>query len=274
MNNNIKEKLIRLSISLTVLANLTACGIKKNNESSINKSTPKVTIEESKKKDSPIPSKEPTNTILETITPTYTPTPTETPIPTCTPTETPIPTSTPTYMPIQTEIPTPKENNTIDISEQLKYEFKKEIEDIKEFAKSDNTKHALEKGKECFINIVDFMFYGKDINGYTFSMFKDDFKEDMYSYLKDLDSVLMYIKSDYKESIGKKYNIVKDFSKEKYSSALNYIISKIGQDKYNDIISKKDSIWGTIKEKTSDLKNKSLALIDGKYKEWKNKESE
>ena len=264
MNNNIKEKLIRLSISLTVLANLTACGIKKNNESSINKSTPKVTIEESKKKDSPIPSKEPTLRITETITPTYTPTPTETPIPT----------STPTYKPIQTEIPTPKENNTIDISEQLKYEFKKEIEDIKEFAKSDNTKHALEKGKECFINIVDFMFYGKDINGYTFSMFKDDFKEDMYSYLKDLDSVLMYIKSDYKESIGEKYNIVKDFSKEKYNSALNYIISKIGQDKYNDIISKKDSIWGTIKEKTSDLKNKSLTLIDGKYKEWKNKESE
>lgn len=126
---------------------------------------------------------------------------------------------------------------------------------------------ALDEAKQSVITLIDFIFYGSEINGITFDELKQEEKEKIYMELQKLDAVIIKYDPDYKEKWGERYSAVKDFTTEKLDGAKNTIINKIGEDKYNEIIEKKDSFV----EGTKETGGYILQFIDDKYQEWKNK---
>ena len=75
---------------------------------------------------------------------------------------------------------------------------------------------SFEKAKNKAINyskqLIDFIFYGGTINGLTFDQLKSDAKQEVYIRLQKIDSKIMEYIPDYKERIGAKYNVVKNFA--------------------------------------------------------------
>ena len=136
---------------------------------------------------------------------------------------------------------------------------------------SNEAQMAKEKGKEYFINAVDFIFYGGTINGTKFSDLTDLFKEEVYDSLVGMDQVISYYEPDYKEKLGEKYNAVKDFSKEKLGQAKELIINKIGQEKYDKIIEEKNDIVNGFTKIFKKYGGKALTFIKDKYENWRDK---
>lgn len=143
--------------------------------------------------------------------------------------------------------------------------------DIIELYTSNEAKIAREKGKEYVVATIDFLFYGASINGITFKDLRSDAKEEVFEILQTMDSLIIHFDPDYKEEIGEKYNIVKNFAVEKYDDAKNKIIDKIGQEKYDEIISKKDEILDKITDTFKKYGGMALDFIKDKYEKWKNK---
>ena len=162
------------------------------------------------------------------------------------------------------------ENETINVGEEIKLGFQSNINEIKELINSDQAERAKELGKDVVASLIDFLFYGDDINGVTINDCSDIVKQDLYDYLKDMDTVLSFIDSDYKEQIGERYNIIKDYTSMGYDTAITFIIEKVGTEKYNDIITKKDELWGKAKDNASKYTGKLLEYLDDRYQDWKN----
>ena len=122
-------------------------------------------------------------------------------------------------------------------------------------------------GREFFIKMVDFIFYDKDINGIKFSDLKEETKQEVYSTFCDIDALIMTFSPDYKENIGEKYEIVKDFTSNVYYSSLDKIKQSIGEENYNKIGEIKDNAKEKIKEGTNNAKE----YIKEKYENWRDK---
>ena len=60
--------------------------------------------------------------------------------------------------------------------------------------------------------LIDFIFYGGTIDGKTFNELTEEGKQKVYEELQRVDSFIMQFIPDYKEKIGEKYNLVKDFA--------------------------------------------------------------
>ena len=167
---------------------------------------------------------------------------------------------------ITTETPT-SEITTEDITTENNnvYTFSDEVEKLNCFYDEKTYDKAFSYGKDLFIKMVDFIFYGTVINGTTFDELSEENKNQIYENLKVTDRILMSIKADYKEELSDKYNIVKDFTVEKYHDALDLIKEKIGEEKYYDIKDKKD----TLKEKAGEVKNKTLKNIKNWYEDFR-----
>lgn len=131
----------------------------------------------------------------------------------------------------------------------------------------DKRQEALNDAKESAIMLIDFIFYGEEINGVTFDELKDEEKQKIYAQLQKLDSVIIQYDPDYKEKWGERYSAVKDFTTTKINDAKEAIINKIGEEKYNEIIEKKDNFVDGAKETGGYI----LQFIDDKYQNWKNK---
>ncbi len=67
--------------------------------------------------------------------------------------------------------------------------------------------------------LIDFIFYGGEMNGMTFEELKDEAKEEAYEELQELDAIIMEFVPDYKEQLGDKYNKVKDFASTTFDKA-------------------------------------------------------
>ena len=249
------NKLKRISAGLLLITILTGCGKNQTNVSNNkndNHDSSYVTNTNT-----------PTGVIVKEIT--NTPTETTTNVPTEVPTNTPAPTSTP----VPTNTPVETNNNL----EDFKNGIRSNINEIKEYFQNGNGAEVLSTGKGYAIKFIDFIFYGGEISGITFDSLSEDFKEEMYQYLQELDYMIMAFDKDYKEDFGERYAVVKDFTSNKYNQAKNYIINKIGEEKYNDIINKKDEYWGIAKGKTKEYSGKILDFLDDKYQNWKNNDN-
>ena len=165
--------------------------------------------------------------VYETVVVTATPEPTKVPTNTPRPTTTPIPTNTPT----PTEAPRdrstpPTEYHSADegldafwdsVYNKINYTIWR-IDNIDyNEVKESTINHAKE--------LIDFIFYGGEINGITFDELKDDAKQEVYAELQRLDSFIMQFDPDYKEKIGEKYNLVKDFASTTLENAKKIINS-------------------------------------------------
>ena len=67
--------------------------------------------------------------------------------------------------------------------------------------------------------LIDFIFYGGEMNGMTFDELKEEAKEEAYEELQELDAIIMEFVPDYKEQLGDKYNKVKDFASTTFDKA-------------------------------------------------------
>lgn len=174
-------------------------------------------------------------TVVVTATPEPTKAPTNTPVPTNTPT--PVPTNTPTPVPTNTPTPTPSDNTPPteyhsaddgidafwdDIYNKINY-INWRIDNI-------DYEEVKESTIEYAKNLIDFIFYGGEMNGVTFDELKDDGKQKVYEELQKVDSFIMQFIPDYKERIGEKYNLVKDFASTKLEEAKEIFNSHIDID--------------------------------------------
>lgn len=139
-----------------------------------------------------------------------------------------------------------KETKTID--EEIIDVINNEKNNIEFYINSDDVQNAKKYGKEFFIKFVDFIFYDKEVNGIKYNDLKEETKEDIYNTFCDIDALIMMVSPDYKNDIGEKYEVVKDFTSNAYYSSLDKIKEAIGEDNYNKIGEIKDGI----KEKASD----------------------
>ena len=126
---------------------------------------------------------------------------------------------------------------------------------------------AKENAKGKVIEYIDFIFYGKEIDGVTFNDLKDEEKQKTYERLQKMDEVISEKDPDYKENFGERYNRVKDFSSTTLNSAKDKIKEKVGDDYYNQAGQIKDDTIDSVKEAGNIIK----LLLSDKYNEWKNK---
>lgn len=157
------------------------------------------------------------------------------------------------------------QEETLD-TEEFDY-FDQAKKEIKELIESEQVEQAKEKGKEYFITGVDFIFYDKEINGVTFDDLTEEGKKVTLENLETIDGWIMEIAPDYKDKIGEKYQVVKDFVSTTYYDALESIKESLGEENYSAIQEKKNEI----KDSITSTKDKALEKVSEWYQNFKNK---
>lgn len=157
------------------------------------------------------------------------------------------------------------QEETLD-TEEFDY-FDQAKKEIKELIESEQVEQAKEKGKEYFITGVDFIFYDKEMNGVTFDDLTEEGKKVTLENLETIDGWIMEIAPDYKDKIGEKYQVVKDFVSTTYYDALESIKESLGEENYSAIQEKKNEI----KDSITSTKDKALEKVSEWYQNFKNK---
>ena len=157
------------------------------------------------------------------------------------------------------------QEETLD-TEEFDY-FDQAKKEIKELIESEQVEQAKEKGKEYFITVVDFIFYDKEMNGVTFDDLTEEGKKVTLENLETIDGWIMEIAPDYKDKIGEKYQVVKDFVSTTYYDVLESIKESLGEENYSAIQEKKNEI----KDSITSTKDKALEKVSEWYQNFKNK---
>ena len=142
--------------------------------------------------------------------------------------------------------------------------FTTEKNEISDLINKKNFEEAKEKGKEFFINGVDFIFYDKEYKGITFDDLKEEAKEETLNNLNIIDGWIMQLEPDYKETLQEKYKVVSDFVNEKYLYVLDKIKEYLGEENYNAIT----DIKNKLKNDLSNFGNNLSDNIKNKANEW------
>ena len=142
--------------------------------------------------------------------------------------------------------------------------FTTEKNEISDLINKKNFEEAKEKGKEFFINGVDFIFYDKEYKGITFDDLKEEAKEETLNNLNIIDGWIMQLDPDYKETLQEKYKVVSDFVNEKYLYVLDKIKEYLGEENYNAIT----DIKNKLKNDLSNFGNNLSDNIKNKANEW------
>ena len=168
----------------------------------------------------------------------------------------------------ETTIVTTEEiNNDDDKDLEIKENFDDYQKNLNELVENNDIDNIKKYGKEIFVNMVDFIFYDKEIRGIKFSELKEETKQDIYETFCDIDSLIIRYCPDYKENIGEKYEVVKDFTSKTYYNALDKIREAIGDEKYDKVKEIKDNTKEKIKDGTDNAKE----YIKKKYENWRDK---
>ena len=157
------------------------------------------------------------------------------------------------------------QEETLD-TEEFDY-FDQAKKEIKELIESEQVEQAKEKGKEYFITGIDFIFYDKEMNGVTFDDLTEEGKKVTLENLETIDGWIMEIAPDYKDKIGEKYQVVKDFVSTTYYDVLESIKESLGEENYSAIQEKKNEI----KDSVTSTKDKALEKVSEWYQNFKNK---
>lgn len=137
-----------------------------------------------------------------------------------------------------------KNNNVVTYSENdvVSY-FDKELVDISSYSNDSGYK---EKAKAIFIDIVDFLFYDKEIKGYTFKELTNSAKLKILDIAFKIDDKINDMFPEYKAELSEKYNDSKSMIVTKYLEITADICSN--NDEYCDTAKE---VWATIKEKAN-----------------------
>ena len=139
------------------------------------------------------------------------------------------------------------------------------------FTSSNNNESMASKLKDSFVGIVDFIFYDKEIKGYTFKELTNSAKLKVISIALAIDNKIDSYFPDYKEKIKDKYTSVKGTLALKYLEVTANFCSK-NPDACNqakiDFNNMKESFgftWDLIKEMTKNGTSKIKDL----YENWR-----
>lgn len=137
-----------------------------------------------------------------------------------------------------------KNNNVVTYSENdvVSY-FDKKLVDISSYSNDSGYK---EKAKAIFIDIVDFLFYDKEIKGYTFKELTNSAKLKILEIAFKIDDKINDMFPEYKAELSEKYYDSKSMIVTKYLEITADICSN--NDEYCDTAKE---VWATIKEKAN-----------------------
>ncbi len=85
----------------------------------------------------------------------------------------------------------------------------------------DSYEIGMEKTKETFITVVDFIYYGTEINGYTYDELSEDAKTKCLEMLISFDAEIMKLYPDYKEDFSQVSEAVKETSSSLLDKGIN-----------------------------------------------------
>ncbi len=136
--------------------------------------------------------------------------------------------------------------------------FNAAADDIDNLLSSDNVINAKAKCKEYFITFVDFIFYDGKIGNVIFSELKDSTKMTIIKIVEKIDTLIMKKFPNYKETISETskglYDKASDVLHSGKEHLEDYIISKVGEDKYQQSLEIIDEIKEKDKETWNDIK--------------------
>lgn len=184
----------------------------------------------------------------------------------------------------------PSENSSanINIDENLSKDeiiinyFNEATNDINNLLSSDNVTNVKVKCKEYFITFVDFIFYDGKIKNVTFAELKDETKKQVINIVKKVDTLIMKKFPNYKETISGTskdlYDKASDLLHSGSEQVEDYIISKVGEDKYQEALDSIDEIkekdketWDNVKEFGSEVYESGKDKVKTWYEDFKNK---
>ena len=150
--------------------------------------------------------------------------------------------------------------------------FEDKKEEIEEEIKSGELK---EKTKEKIVDLTDFVFYDKEINGVKYSELKEDTKEKLRSMVGKIDEKVEEKVPNYKEQIketfDETYPIVVDKIKEGVTFVDGTLEEVIGKEDYTNAKEKIADAKEQIKEKSKEIMEKgkeNLSTAKDKVKTW------
>ena len=178
-------------------------------------------------------------------------------------------------------------NKNIDANENLSNDeiivnyFNEATDDINNLLSSDNVANAKIKCKEYFVTFVDFIFYGGKIKNITFSELKDETKMFVIKIAQKTDTLIMKKFPTYKESISETsknlYDKASDLLHSGKEHVEDYIISKVGEDKYQESLEIIDEMkerdketWNNIKDFGSNVYESGKDKVKTWYENFKN----
>lgn len=130
-----------------------------------------------------------------------------------------------------------------------------------------------EKAKNGFITIIDFIFYGKEIKGYTFEGLTNTAKLKIIKIALTIDHKIEEYFPNYKTIIKDKYNDIKGKLAVKYLELTASLCDSVGEDTCNqfkeDFSNMKDSFgftWSLIKELATSGKNKVKDYYENEFR--------
>lgn len=121
------------------------------------------------------------------------------------------------------------------------------------------------KGKEYFITMADFLFYGKDINGVHLTDISDKTKSVLWKIFGEVDGQVVKVYPNYKDDLGDAYSTIKDVSSTTYTKAMEKIKETIGEDNYNKVGDTKNNV----KEKAQETYNSAKEKVSNWYQKFK-----
>lgn len=150
--------------------------------------------------------------------------------------------------------------------------FQSEADQFSTYTDQNNTSFR-EKAKNSFITIIDFIFYGKEIKGYTFEELTTTAKLKVIKIALTIDNKIEEYFPNYKEVIKDKYNDLKGKLAVKYLELTSSLCDTVGEDTCNqakeDFNNMKESFsftWSLLKELATSGKNKLKDFYENEFK--------
>ncbi len=151
--------------------------------------------------------------------------------------------------------------------------FTAEKMEIRKLINEEKWEEAKLKAKETLIKGIDFIFYGKDINGVTWGDLKEESKKVTLENLSIIDGWIMEIFPNYKEEIGDKYNSVKSFMSDVWDDAKGYVYDHVSDETLNRISSFKESAsesMGEVGDMAKETYDKGKSRVKSWYENFRN----
>ncbi|MGE5455979.1 MAG: hypothetical protein ACM3O4_02630 [Ignavibacteriales bacterium] len=148
-------------------------------------------------------------------------------------------------------------------------------EEVNEYVNFDNFDNVKDKLNDLFISTVDFVFYGKEINGVTFNDLTEETKNQILIILERIDNAIEFKQPGYKVIVKDKSSELYDNVSEKIKEGLNYtdnfLEEKIGEERYQGIKDATKEFGSDVKDITIDAFNDSKEIVEkgfGYLKGW------